>query len=90
MTARQTLFAAGTVLLLAGLAPAFAQDITGVVTQASQWAITLVKALAVLFVIAGFLMFAAGRFHWAGGIVMLIGIAGAAKADVIAQAIFGA
>jgi hypothetical protein len=39
----------------------------------------------VLFIIAGFISFATGRHHWAGGLAVAIGVIGAAKADTIAS-----
>lgn len=65
-------------------------DIATTVQQAGTWAITVARAAAVLIALAGFAMFATGRHAWQGGIVMLIGVAGALKADVIVNTLFGA
>jgi type IV secretory pathway VirB2 component (pilin) len=61
------------------------------VTEAQQittWGLSLIKVLAVLFIIAGFISFATGRHQWAGGLAVAIGVIGAAKADQVA-AFFG-
>jgi hypothetical protein len=64
---------------------AHAQPIVQDAQRVATWAIALIKAVAVIIIIAGFAMFAVGRHHWAGGIAMAIGVIGAAKADLIAQ-----
>lgn len=65
-------------------------DIATTVQQAGTWAIAVARAAAVLIALAGFAMFATGRHAWQGGIVMLIGVAGALKADIIVNTLFGA
>jgi type IV secretory pathway VirB2 component (pilin) len=65
-------------------AAAHAQVLVADAQNVSTWALTLIRVIAVLFIIAGFITFAAGRHHWAGGIAMLVGVIGAAKADQVA------
>jgi uncharacterized membrane protein len=66
----------------------WAQPLVAEAQQVSTWALSIIKVLAVCFIIAGFISFAAGRHQWAGGLAVAIGVIGAAKADQIA-AFFG-
>jgi type IV secretory pathway VirB2 component (pilin) len=63
----------------------WAQPLVSEAQQISTWGLSLIKVLAVLFIIAGFISFATGRHHWAGGLAVAIGVIGAAKADTIAS-----
>ena len=51
--------------------------------------LNLVRVIAALIILGGFLLFAVGRFHWAGGIVLIIGLIGAARAQQIASYFMG-
>lgn len=65
-------------------------DITAGLNRGFLWAVGAVRIIGGLIFLAGFIMFAAGRFHWQSGIIMVIGLLGAAKADFIATYIMGA
>lgn len=89
---RRWLPVAAVVLLLP--VAAFAQGVGGADLSADAgrvvtWAINLVRVIAALIILGGFLLFAVGRFHWAGGIVLIIGLIGAARAQQIASYFMG-
>ncbi len=60
---------------------AFAQPLTVEATQIGTWALGIVKAIAIVFIIGGMLLVCTGR--WVGVAPVLLGIIGAAKADTI-------
>ena len=62
---------------------AAAQDISAALTQTQTWLTTIVQVVAGLMLVGCFLLFAAGRFHWGAGIVLIAGLAGALKAQTI-------
>lgn len=79
-------------VLISLLDPALAQgggDISAGVRAGFQWALSAVKVAAGLIILGCFIMFATGHFRWAAGIGMLVGILGAAKADLIATYFMG-
>lgn len=79
-------------LAIIGFAPVFAQgfDLTGAVQPIATGAINTVRAIAVVIVIIGFAMFAAGRMHYAGAFVIIIGLIGIGRAQQIATALMSA
>lgn len=64
-------------------------DISADVNNVATWVIGVIRAVAVLILIGGFIAFATGRFFWGAGIIMAIGLIGAVKSDVIATTLFG-
>lgn len=62
---------------------ALAQPLVSDATQIGTWALAIIKAIAVIFIIGGCLAVAAGR-HWAGALGAILGVIAAAKADTIA------
>jgi hypothetical protein len=76
-------------LIIMGAAPVFAQgfDLTSAVQPVATGAIATVKAIAVIIVIAGFIMFGAGRMHYAGGFLIIVGLVGIGRAQAIATAL---
>lgn len=57
--------------------------------RAHRWAVLAVRAFMAIVLLAGFLLWTVGRFHWAGGLVMVAGGLGAIYSDRIASEIFG-
>ena len=76
-------FVLGIVAAGLALSPALAaaQPIIAEATQIGTWALAIVKAVALVFIIGGMLLVCTGR--WAGVAPVLLGIIGAAKADTI-------
>ena len=76
-------------LTIIGFAPVFAQgfDLSAAVQPVATGAIATVKAIAVIIVIAGFIMFGAGRMHYAGGFLIIVGLIGIGRAQQIATAL---
>ena len=72
-----------------GFTQVFAQgfDLTAAVQPVATGAIATVKAIAVIIVIAGFIMFGAGRMHYAGGFLIIVGLIGVGRAQQIATAL---
>ena len=63
---------------------AVAQALVSEAQQVSQWALLVVRALAVAFLIAAALAVASGR-HWGGALLGVMGLIAAAKSDEIAS-----
>jgi hypothetical protein len=79
-------FALGVVAVALALSPALAaaQPLVSESTQIGTWALAIIKALAVVFIIGGCLAVAAGR-HYGGALIAVLGVIAAAKADTIAS-----
>lgn len=81
-----TKFITAVIIASLALSPAlaFAQPLVSESTQLGTWALAIIKALAVIFIIGGCLAVAAGR-HWGGALMAVLGVIAAAKADIIAS-----
>lgn len=71
------------------VALAQAGDISTGINNGYNWALAAVRVLCACFVLGGFAMFAVGRFAWQSGMVMLVGLLGAAKSAAISAYLFG-
>lgn len=67
-----------------------AGDIGAGFQRGFNWALAGVRAAAAIIFMCGFLLFAGGRWHWAGAVVMVGALLGASKSDAISQYIMGA
>jgi hypothetical protein len=81
---------AAVALLIADPAWAQAGDIAAGGQRAFTWAVTAVRVFFGLIFLAGFCLFAAGRFNWQSAFPMVIGGLGAVRADTIATYMLGA